>query len=143
MSVMRKTQPNPLYIVLDHTADLAIEVWGNSLEDLFANAAAGMFAQMADLAQVPVSVRRKIRVEGDDSETLLVAWLSELLYLREVNREAYTQFEVRFPMRGKLDGVAIGGPWRAFDRPVKAATYHGLMIEHKDGRYQATIIFDV
>jgi SHS2 domain-containing protein len=140
---MKQTQPPPAYVVRDHTADLSLQVWGDSLEDLFCHAAAGMFAQMADLGQTSAGVRRAIALEGDDNEALLVAWLSELLYLREIHREAYVRFEVRFPAPGRLEGVAEGVPWRRFDRPVKAVTYHGLKIRRRRGRYDATIVFDV
>jgi SHS2 domain-containing protein len=139
----RELKKKPAYTVLDHTADIALQVRGSSLEELFANAAVGMFAQMAGLGQVPVTVQREIAVEGYDNEALLVAWLSELLYLRETYGEAYTRFDVRFPAPGQLQGMAWGGPWRAFDRPVKAVTFHGLKIEQQGGQYQATIVFDV
>ena len=138
-----KQQQRPPYTTLDHTADLALRVYGDSLHELFANAALGMFAQMTDLDHVPLTVRRQITVEADDNEALLVAWLSELLFLRETKGEAYCRFEVRFPQPGSLSGVAEGGPWCSFDRPVKAVTYHGLKIEKQDDHYQATIVFDV
>ena len=133
----------PAYVVVEHTADIALRVHGSSLEELFANAATGMFAQMMAHDGVPETVRRDVQVEGSDPESLLVAWLSELLYLREIHGEAYIRFEVRFPSPGKLEGVATGGLWREFDRPVKAVTFHGLRIKSKRGAYEVTIVFDV
>ncbi len=140
---MAASPGEPAYVVVEHTADIALRVSGASLEQLFANAATGMFAQMAKLESVPLTVRRDVQAEGVDAETLLVAWLSELLYLREIHGEAYTGFEVHFPLPGRLEGVASGGPWREFDRPVKAVTFHGLHIEPKGGVYEVTIVFDV
>jgi SHS2 domain-containing protein len=138
------TQPvRPAYHLLSHTADLALEVRGASLEELFANAALGMFAQMVDLASVPRQVQQIIDVAAGDHESLLVAWLSELLFLRETRREAYCSFEVSFPAAGALHGLALGAPWQAFDRPVKAVTYHGLAITRGRAGYRATIVFDV
>jgi SHS2 domain-containing protein len=72
-----------------------------------------------------------------------VAWLSELLYLREVNGEAYHRFTVHFPAPGCLTAQAEGGQWRQFDRPIKAVTFHNLTITRRDGRYETTIVFDV
>jgi len=131
------------YFLLDHTADLALHVRGGSREELFTNAALGMFAQMADVRGVPLVVRREISLEAYDDEALLVAWLSELLYLREIHREAYARFQVRLPVPGKLEGVAEGGPWSAFSRPIKAVTYHGLKIKHINEGYSVSIVFDV
>jgi SHS2 domain-containing protein/predicted kinase len=130
------------FAVLDHTADLAVRVWGRTLEELFANAAVAMFSQMGQ-CQATVAVQRDVSVEGDDNESLLVAWLSELLYLREVNGEAYHRFTVHFPAPGRLTAQAGGGVWSSFDRPIKAVTFHNLKITRCDGRYETTIVFDV
>ncbi len=131
------------YVVVEHTADVALRVWGRSLEDLFCNAARGMFAQMADLTQTAPTVRREITLEADDEEALLVAWLNELLYLREVNREVYVRFNVRFPRPGAVHGTAEGAHCAKIARPIKAATYHDLRIARTDSGYEATIVFDV
>lgn len=140
---MEHAQTSSTFEVIEHTADLALRVWGESLEALFANAAHAMFAQMAEPAQAPPTVQRTISVEADDNEALLVAWLSELLYLREVNREVYTRFAIHFPAAGRLEGNAQGGPCACITRPVKAVTYHDLHITRRDMRYEATIVFDV
>ena len=80
---------------LEHTADLAIRAYGATLPEVFANAAYGMFAQMADLASIAPSVQRRIELRSLDRESLLVDWLNELLYWRETADETYAQFEVR------------------------------------------------
>ena len=82
-------------------------------------------------------------LEADDNEALLVAWLSELLYLREVHGEAYGHFQVNFPSPGRLQGVAEGGPWREFGRPVKAVTFHGMRIQQTARGFVVKIVFDV
>ena len=133
----------PAYAVVEHTADIALRVYGGTLEELFANAATGMFAQMVTLDRVVPALQRRVVVEGDDNEALLVAWLSELLYLRDVHGEAYSRFQVCFVAPEHLEGVAEGSVWTAFDRPVKAVTFHGLKVEQDRGSWQATIVFDV
>ena len=57
-----------------------------------------------------------------------MAWLSELLYLREIHGEAYLRFAVRFPAPGRLEAQVGGAPWQSFDRPIKAVTFHNLAI---------------
>jgi SHS2 domain-containing protein len=131
------------YRLLAHTADVALAVRGATLEELFANAAAGMFDQLADAASAGCSIRRSISVEGGDAEALLVAWLSELLFLFETRREVYRCFTVTFPSPGRLEGRAEGDVCRAVKRPIKAVTYHGLRVQRRGRSYQATIVFDV
>ena len=41
--------PRPPFEILEHTADVGIVAHGGSLAELFANAATGMFAIMAEL----------------------------------------------------------------------------------------------
>ncbi|UCG94894.1 MAG: archease, partial [Candidatus Aerophobus sp.] len=40
------------YEFINHTADLGIRVWGESIEELFKNAAYSMFDTIADLNRV-------------------------------------------------------------------------------------------
>ena len=60
---------------VDHTADIAIRVWGRDLAELFVNGAYGMACQMADLDAVNQEVEHLIELEAYDAETLLVSWL--------------------------------------------------------------------
>jgi SHS2 domain-containing protein len=128
---------------LEHTADLAIRAYGATLPELFANAAYGMFAQMADLARIAPSVQRRIELRSLDRESLLVDWLNELLYRRETADETYAQFEVRQLSPRHLRAVVRGARGVPVAHPVKAATFHRLKIEETPEGYAATIVFDV
>ena len=79
---------------VEHTADLALKVHGHSLEEIFANAACGLFSLMADLDNLSPSVNHEVHLGAPDRESLLVDWLNELLYLHEVEEETYTRFEI-------------------------------------------------
>lgn len=140
---VQETAMKEPYTVRDHTADIALDVRGQTLEELFENAATGMFAQMVDVRRLPLVVQRTVHLEEPDNEALLVAWLSELLYLREVHGEAYSRFAVHFARPGVLDGVARGAVRRRVRRPIKAVTYHGLKIEQTGREYRVSIVFDV
>ncbi|NPV81284.1 MAG: archease [Firmicutes bacterium] len=69
------------YEVFDHTADIGIRVWGESLEDLFETAGRSLLVIAAPRILVQPIQHRHIMVEADDLEALLVNWLSEILYL--------------------------------------------------------------
>lgn len=132
------------YREVPHTADVALEVWGRDLAELFANAAAGMFdlAVRAEPA-APIVAWREVRLTAPDLETLLVDWLNELLLLSEEHGEAYVSFQVSLPAPGELE--ARVGAIRAFARrrAVKAATFHNLTIQETPDGYRAVIVFDV
>jgi len=132
------------YQILSHTADVALRVRGRTLERLFENAARGMFALMVpDLRAIPRSYRHEMCVEAVDWESLLVSWLSDLLYVRDTAKVAFRYFRVRFIAPLVLTGVAEGATGIPFDRPVKAVTFHNLRIEETPAGLITTIVFDV
>ena len=74
----------------DHTADTGIIVHADSLPELFAGAAVGMFASMYRLDGLVPDRSCEISVTAPDREALLVAWLQELIFRFDVEEEIYT-----------------------------------------------------
>jgi SHS2 domain-containing protein len=128
---------------IEHTADIAIHVWGRDLAELFANAAYGMACQLADPDEVGQTVERAIELEAYDGETLLVAWLGELLYLGERDDCVFVEFDVLEITRTRLRAVARGGPVQEHQGHIKAVTFSDLEIRRTDAGYETTIVFDV
>ena len=133
------------YQALDHTADVCLHAWGPTLPALFEQAAEGMMVQMLDVAAVPRTLRRRVRVTAGDRESLLVEWLNELIYRREVESETFVQAQVTSLTDTTLEaevegGVAAAG---AVFHPIKAATYHNLAIQETPAGYEVVIVFDV
>ena len=141
------------YQELEHTADWAIQVWGKTIEELFAHAAGAMFElQGADL-RANTSLETQAQVQGVDLEALLVNWLNELLFLSEMNDALYTHFEVQIepistqPQRAGDAGYELragvqGIPGRGPLAHVKAVTYWDIAVEQVDERWQARVTFD-
>jgi len=128
---------------VEHTADIAIRVWGRDLAELFANAAYGLACQMADLAEVDRTVEQSIELGAYDAETLLVAWLGELLYLGERDGCVFTDFDMLEVVPTRLRSVARGGAVHEYWRHIKAVTFSDLEIVLTDEGYETTIVFDV
>ena len=128
---------------IEHTADIAIRVWGRDLAELFANAAYGMACQLADSDEIPRMVEQAIELEAYDAETLLVAWLGELLYLNERDGDVFIDFEMGQVTSTHLRAVVRGGPAGEHWRHIKAVTFSDLEIVHTDEGYETTIVFDV
>lgn len=128
---------------IEHTADLAIRAYGRDMRELFANAARGMFALMAEPSLEDSARQREVRLEGADYEGLLVDWLNELLYLHEVEGETYSQFDIETLSPTKLEARITGRPTKNKTKAIKAATFHNLAIEETANGLVATIVFDV
>ncbi len=130
--------PHPPFEILEHTADVGIVAHGGSLAELFANAAAGMFAVMADLEGVRQTEERQIEVEGRDRERLMVRWLTELLFSRFVVEEVS---ETR--LRARAFGERIDPERHRLHFGVKAVTRHMLEVAPEEDDYRAQVLFDI
>lgn len=125
-----------------HTADWALEVWAPDLDRLFDQAARGMYWLMATRLQPAPRIERALSLEGQDAESLLVSFLSELLYLGEIEGLGFDQFQVRV-QADRLDAVIRGAPIARLEKEIKAVTFHNLAVTHEGHQLKVTIIFDV
>lgn len=135
------------YELIEHTGDVGIKIYGDTLKDLFINAAFGMFDIMAEISNVQHSLASEIEVAGDNYEELLVNWLSELNYLFIAENQIFNKFEINRLTDKELFGVAIGERFDSHrhivQREIKAVTYHELYVKQIKNRWQAQIIFDI
>jgi SHS2 domain-containing protein len=128
----------------EHTADVGIRAWGASLEECFEQATRGLLDITG--ASVPdEGTRMDIAVGGRDLASVLVDWLSEVLYVQDTRDVVITELHVDHvdqhrargwiavkPREGPLTGTA-----------VKAVTYHGLSVEQHDDTWTAELVVDV
>jgi SHS2 domain-containing protein len=135
------------YRQLSHTADVAYRIRGDSLGDLYKNAAQALVATITDRRRLRQRESRDIEVEAPDREALLVTWLNHLLYLYDVDSFLGRDFEILELTDETLTARARG---EAFDperhvgkTAVKAATYHHLEIAPRNHGWQATVILDL
>src|SRR5262245_26788417 len=132
---------------IDHTADIGITVTGSALADVFAGAARGMFALTFDLARARPDRETPVTLQAADLESLLVAWLQELLVRGEIEERVVT--DCRFERLDEAELVAtvstapLGPTLPQIGAAVKAVTYYGLDLHPTPGGWQATVVFDV
>lgn len=127
---------------IEHTADWALRVWAPDLDRLFAQAAAGMYWLMGTTFSSGPRTDRDIHLEAIDAEALLVAFLSELLFIGESEGLGFDRI-VPVVKATELTATASGVPIAAQKKEIKAVTYHNLAIQHSEAGYQVTIVFDV
>ncbi|MGD0766166.1 MAG: archease [Dehalococcoidia bacterium] len=137
----------PPFETFDHTADVGIIGRGASLREALANAARCMFSLMVDLDRVEARDERRIEVEAEDVEGLLVGWLAELLYVSEVDNLVFNRFDVLEVSERHIVARAFGEPLD-LDRHdpklmIKAVTRHMLEVAREDGGYRVRVILDI
>jgi SHS2 domain-containing protein len=136
--------------VLDHTADIGLIVYGENLKALYENAAEGFFHLITELNKVKTRVTRTIQInlsEEGSLERLMVDWLSELLYLHDVENLLFKEFTVESIGKEGLKGLAKGEPFReevhVIKTEIKAVTYHGIEVREEKGKWRAQVILDL
>ena len=135
--------------ILDHTADVGFECTGRTLEELFANAARALVHFFVDLETIEQREELRIEVTGEDRESLLVNFLSEILFQIDSEARLFSGFEVSIEEGKSLSTVAItrGEKWDCSRHVpkllVKAITYHQLEISEQPDGWYAKVFVDI
>ena len=134
------------YRVLSHTADTGIEASAPTLSALISALATGMFGVMAAVDPCRSDRTVSVEVQANTVEDLVVDVLAELLYRSEVADLIFCVFDVSTDDRPgvhiEAKGVPVGdveltGP------PIKAVTYHDVVVRESDEGWYGRIYFDV
>jgi SHS2 domain-containing protein len=130
--------------LLEHTADVGIRATGASLEEVFEQATVGL-AELLGAWRPGPGEPAPLAVEAADLGGLLVDWLNEALWLREVRGAAVAGVRVERVAdnraAGELELVTPGEP--PDGTAVKAATLHQLRVERHAGGWLAEVYLDV
>jgi len=133
--------------ILEHPADIGFRAFGATLPELFTEAAMAMLAIASDPQAAEVRETYRLAVQSGDRESLLVAWLSEVLHWFDGKRVAFHEFHVSQFNDTSLEATGAGEP-RLAERHrarliVKAVTYHQLKIEQREGLWVAEVYLDI
>jgi len=129
---------------VDHTSEVQLEVEAESLAELAAEAGRALGLLMLRGEPVVVSgPARVLEVTAVDCDALLVNWLNEILFVAETEQWVPVEFEVEESSPTRLRVAVRGVPVAEPPSIVKAATFHGLRVEERDGLFRAEVIFDV
>lgn len=135
------------YRVVDHTADLGLQVFGRTVEELFVNGAYALFDLMADTEQIRLTADRRITAAGTDRNELWVNYLracldifnGEGLLMRECVILALDQSQVTARLRGETFDPAR----HRIKQEIKAVTYHQASVQTTAQVWKGTVILDV
>ena len=133
--------------LVDHTGDLGVRVFGESLSQLFEQAAHALTFILTEPETIRLKETRRIQLEAKTHEELLITWLNELVYLFETKGLLFKTYDVLSVHAHHLEALAQGESYVEGRHPikttVKAATYHQLKIENHQGVWTAQVIFDL
>lgn len=136
-----------MFEILEHTADIGFRAWGATREELFANAALALEAVAIDTDAVEAREPYPVAAAGEDDESLLVNWLSEVLYYLDGRRVVMRRFEIELRDPFQIRGRAWGEPRDPERHPakliVKGVTYHQLRITSDQKGWCAEVYLDI
>ena len=132
--------------IVDHVADVGIRAYGTDMSQAFANAARALFSLITELDMVKEVLHRDIELEAPDEESLLVAWLNELIYLFDAERIIFKRFDITHlnhtQLKARSYGEKVDSSRHKLKIGVKAATYHMLKVDRSDG-CKVQVLFDI
>lgn len=133
--------------ILEHTADIGFRARASSLCELFEAAAEALVAIVLNPANIAPRETIKLAAEGESKESLLVNWLSDVLYWLDGEHFALRSFKVHQLDAGRIAASAKGErrhPGRHEPRLiVKGVTYHQLKIEQSPEGWSCEVYLDI
>jgi protein archease len=133
---------------IDHTADLGLEVRGETLGRLFENAAESMIQLAVKVPRKRSTETVEIHLSASDLEDLLVRWLGEILYFLEGEKKIAIHSRITSISPQHLDATLQIIPYdpdlHELLSEIKAVTYHQIRVAQKQDRlWEARVIFDL
>lgn len=133
---------SPGYEEIDHTADLALRVWGQNFEQLLTQSAKGLYSLMNITPSWGTRIGHHFFIKKDTKEVMLVDFLNELLYLCEDKKQGFDLFSFS-ENSDKLEVYAQGFRVDDIQVYIKAVTFHDLRIQNYSSGLVTTVTFDV
>ncbi|AFZ42498.1 protein of unknown function DUF101 [Halothece sp. PCC 7418] len=128
---------------IEHTADWAYRVRGKNLAELFIEAAWGLYTLAGMDLALGIRITRTIKLNAIDPESLLVAWLNELLYFHDSEGLGFEEISIKHLDNTRLEAQLTGAPVQQWQKEIKAVTYHDLSIRNTKSGLEVTIVLDV
>ncbi len=138
------------YKQIDHTADIAFKVSGESLEELFSAAAEAWRSSVVEETNYCKRENKVIEIKSSLQEQLLVDFLSELnfyLFTRKWLFNLVKKMKIKnendtWILTGKIEGMPLSAEIE-IKQEIKAITFHQMNIEKIGNQYSTLLVFDI
>jgi SHS2 domain-containing protein len=136
---------------IDHTADIAVEVKADTIEELFTASAFAWQESVIEKDMINLPDKHEIIIEELSYEELLVRFLDELNFLfltrkwimREINKIELKKDIDKIKLRVFVTGENFDEKRHQFKVEIKAVTFHQMEIKKIENMFTTRIIFDI
>ena len=132
---------------IEHPSDVGFEVYGDTLEELYANAAIAMYSLMTDVDEIGGEEEREIEINSEDLYSLMFDWLDELIFLFDSESLVMRSFDIaidesNFSIQGTCKGGKFNPSKHVSGIIIKAVTYNMMEIK-RNNVWSARVVLDV
>jgi SHS2 domain-containing protein len=134
----------------DHTGDVGAHITAGTLAELFREAALAFTETLTDPTVPSGGVARRITLTAPTLDDLMVEWLSEILYLFEVQNlliedavVEIQQGDAGWTLAADIVADEFDAARHAIKVLIKGITYHRLNVEQRGSEWHTDIVFDI
>ncbi len=141
------------YRILDDVAiaDIAFEIFGKDIDQLFEHAALAIFEQSADIKSIKGTKKKEISLASETLETLLFDFLSEIIYIKDTDQLIGKTSKIRiskakdstYSLKATIMGDKINQKKHILRSDIKAITYHMFKVGHTPKGWKAFVVVDI
>lgn len=142
------TRPkSKIYEILNHSNNLAIEVYGDTMDEIYNNSVRAMTDLLVGLKGLRGSRKKELEIMGVDEASFLVNLLNELVFLYEIDNMVSTGISSisteGMTMHVTIKYQIIDHAKKPVINHIKSTKLQGLKIKRLDDGYHSMIVFDV
>lgn len=135
------------YRRFDHTADIGVRIFGETLKSLFEHGAEALFSLISGGGSAEKSEIVTLAIAGDTLEDLFMNWMKRLLFEFNGNERLIIRAVILSLSENALEAELWVVPFdpriHEIQNEIKAVTYHGLIVEKRGEGWFAQVVFDV
>jgi SHS2 domain-containing protein len=127
----------------EHVGEFRVEVEARDLAGVFCALARAIASECGTTGGEPLPWKH-ITLSAPDRDALVVDWCNEMIALCEIDATAYDECrEVHLTDGTRVEAEIRGRRVVAWQSAIKAATFHGLLLQETNHGWHCSILFDV
>jgi len=138
------------YNFINHTADIACEVLGDTLGELFTASVEAWRSSVVEKTKYCEGEIKKFKLEASSKEQLLVDFISEInfyLFTRNWLFNLVLELEIKqkndtWILSTEIEGMPVTQEIE-IKQEIKAITFHQMNIEKRESKFYTLIVFDI
>jgi len=139
------------YKFIDHTADIAVDIFAESIEELFKLASSTWQYSVVEQFLAEEFSEMELYFKANNYEDLLVDYLNELNFLLLTKKKIFTnikniligEFENEVEATVIIHYEIFNPKLHTLINEIKAVTFHNLHIEKKSSITRTKLVFDI